>query len=236
MITPDRIPRDAGSDALAGAGAGASYGALAGSIVPGLGTAVGAGVGAVIGAGAKIYMGARQRQQAKKLKPNDYLPPFALENNILARYMFNSTAYPGQSQDEARTDRTTGNAIGQIQKNAKSSTDILNSAALIQARGTNVNNDIAKRYQEFKMGSLARLMGSNQQLAGYQDRNMQQYYAAKSALLGAGLQNIWGGVNDIGGSLSSAGQAYDAASAAASALKKKKSAEWKAANPGGITE
>jgi len=196
IISPDRIPRDAGQDALSGAGAGAATGAAFGPW--------GALIGAGIGAGAKLIMGANQRAQAKKLKPNDYLPPGALENNILARYMLNATTYPGQEQDQARNDQTTANAVGQLQKNAKSGTDILNSAALIQARGTKSNNDIAQRYQQFKQGALSRLMGSNQQLAGYQNQNQQQYLAAKSALLGAGLQNIYGGINDIGGGIAAA--------------------------------
>lgn len=197
MITPDRIPRDGWSDAGSGAASGAAAGAPLGPY--------GALIGAGIGAGAKLILGANQRAQAKKLKPNDYTPAGALENNILSRYMFNATTYPGQGQDQERTDRVTANAVGQIQKNAKSGTDILNSAALIQARGTNANNDIAQRYQQFKQASLGRLMGANQQLAGYQNQNQQQYLAAKSALLGAGLQNIYGGISDIGGGVATLG-------------------------------
>lgn len=193
ILYPDRIPRDqwsdAGAGAMQGAGAGAAFGPY------------GAVIGAGIGAGSKLLLGAQQRKKASELKPNDYVPQGALENNILAKYMLGATAYPGQEQDQARTDRVTGNAVGQIQKNAKSATDILNSAGLIQARGTNANNDIAQRYQQFKQGSLSRLMGSNQQIAGYQNQNMQQYMAAKSALLGAGIQNTYGGLSDIGGAI-----------------------------------
>lgn len=197
ILTPDRIPRDAWSDAGAGAAQGAGAGAALGPY--------GAVIGAGIGAGAKIYLGAKQRAEAKKLKENDSIPSAALENNILARYMFNSTAYPGQGQDVARNDQTTANAVGQIEKNAKSGTDILNSAALIQARGLKTNNDIAQRFQQFKAGSLSRLMGTNDKVSGFQNQNKQQYLAAKSALLGAGLQNIWGGVNDFGGTVSAMG-------------------------------
>lgn len=193
ILSPDRIPRDAGQDALSGAGAGAAAGAAFGPW--------GALIGAGVGAGAKMIVGANQRAAAKRLKPNSFIPPSATENNVLARYMFNATAYPGQEQDIARGERTTANAVGQLQKNAKSSTDILNSASLIQARGTNLNNDIAQRYQQYKQGAVARLMGTNQQVAGYQNQNQQQYLAAKSALLGAGLQNIYGGVSDIGGGI-----------------------------------
>lgn len=196
ILTPERIPRDGWSDAGSGALTGGATGAA-------IGGPYGALVGAAVGAGAKLILGANQRAQAKKLKANDFIPQSARENNILSRYMFNATTYPGQAQDQARTDRTTANAVGQLQKNARSGTDILNSAALIQARGTNANNDIAQRYQQFKQASLGRLMGANQQLAGYQNQNQQQYLAAKSALLGAGLQNIYGGINDIGGGIAS---------------------------------
>lgn len=197
ILSPDRIPRDAGSDAGSGALSGAAVGT---SILPGWGTLIGAG----IGAGAKLILGANQRAQAKKLKPSDYLPPAARENALHAQMQANATTYPGQTQDQTRADQTTANAVGQIQKNSKSATDILNSAGLIQARGNAVNNDIAQRYQQFKQGALARLMGTNQQLAGYQNQNQQQYYAAKSALLGAGIQNTYGGISDIGGGIAAA--------------------------------
>lgn len=159
-------------------------------------------LGAGIGALGKLITGGIQSHKAANLKEDTYIPPEAKENQDLARIQNNATTYTGQSADEARGKQVVANAVGNVQRNAKSASDVLNSAANIEAGvGTNMANTIASRYQQFKKDSLNRLMGANNVVSGYQDRNHQQWLNYKKQLEGASLQNFWGGVSDIGGGI-----------------------------------
>lgn len=162
--------------------------------------------GAAIGGLGKLVTGAYQRSQAKKLKEDTYIPPEALENKKIATLQANQTQYAGQNADEARNNQVIANSVNNLQRNAKSAGDIINTSANIEAGlGNQMANQIASRYQQFKQNALNRLQGANQTVAAYQDRNHQQYLNYKRQLQGAGLQNIWGAVNDVSGGIASNG-------------------------------
>jgi len=155
---------------------------------------------AVAGTTYKLYQANQQDTAAKRQKPTNYVPPAALDNQKLAQQQANATTYAGQSADEARNDKTVSNAIGNVQRNARSATDILNSAANIEGGLKNkMNNDIASRYQNFKQNALGKLMAANSNVAGFQNQDQQQFLNYQRQLEGAAMQNRYGAVNDLTG-------------------------------------
>jgi len=160
-------------------------------------------VASAVAVGTAIYKGVEANQQdtiAKRQKPTNYIPPAATDNQKLAESQANATTYAGQSADEARNRQTISNAVGNVQRNARSATDILNTAANVEGGlGNQMANQVASRYQQFKQGALQRLMNANQNVAGYQNQDYQQTLNYKRQLEGAAMQNRFQAVNDIGG-------------------------------------
>lgn len=166
-------------------------------------------VATAVTVGGAVYKGIEANQQdtkAKRLKPTGYVPPEAKEAEQLAEQQANATTYAGQSADENRNNRVVSNSVGDLQRNAKSASDVLNGASNIQAGlGSKMAETISSRYQQFKQGALSRLIGAKGNVAGYQNLDQQQTLNYQRQLEGAATQNRFGAVNDIAGAAASYG-------------------------------
>jgi hypothetical protein len=148
----------------------------------------------------KLYQANQQDTAANRLKPTGYIPPAEEANQRMAEQQNNATTYAGQASDEARNRQVIANAVGNVQRNARSANDVLNSAANIEAGlGSNMANQIANRYQQFKQNALARLMQTNARVGQYQNNDFWNYLNYKRQLQGAAMQNRFGAVNDLSG-------------------------------------
>lgn len=163
--------------------------------------------------GAKAGFGAIQAHRGNKLAKQAIRPTYNIpsaENNYLAnaQAMAQNSRLPGQSAIE---ENIGGSTAGAIRAGQESGDPVAQMALLAGVNAnqnqalTNVGVQGAQMQQQNKMN----LQGALQNYAGYQDKafdinSMQQFQdktKAASALKGAGIQNLWGGLENIGGSL-----------------------------------
>lgn len=151
----------------------------------------------LISQGAKIWAGARQRKMAKELKKSDYVPSELTDNQDLAGQMAFSNRSFNQSVDEAETRKniaTTGYSMKQMAGGAA------RKLATTSAMSNRFMNNMARmrqRGRNARMNRVDRFMDANRAVGAVKMDNQRRYEAAKSALLGASMQNIYGGISDL---------------------------------------
>jgi len=164
---------------------------------------IGLAAGAALQGGAKIAQGISQKKRAKRLKESTYIPPALLEAEAQARKQANATRYAGQEVDEANIAQASATAVSNVNKAATNSADALNMGAAIVGSEQKQKQQLGKTLQMFKQRGQDNVRQTLYQKAQVQARNRASYEAAKSALTGASIQNIYGGVSDFGGAAAS---------------------------------
>lgn len=159
-------------------------------------TAFGLGVGAL-----KTLGGLFQRNKAKKLKESDQISPELAKAEAEANQLANATKAPGQAQEEANVRQSTSRAISDAKKVAGGANEILNYASAAQGTENKAMRDVSRRALLYRDQARKNRAAIRQQIASQRAANRQQFQAAKSALLGASNQNIFGGLTDMGGTL-----------------------------------
>lgn len=150
---------------------------------------------------ASLYTAYKQNKMLKSLVPSTYIDPSTLRNKSMANTMVNSTQYAGQDIDRLNLNRNMTNSIGGLNRTVSNGGDILNFAGSALAQKNNAEMALLSRFQNYHNNSLAQLMNANRAVGAQERENMNKYYAAKSALIGAKNQNI---ANAFGGGAASA--------------------------------
>lgn len=148
-----------------------------------------------------IYQGVkglRQKNQAKKLKESNWIPPELMMNKDLANNQAFSRRAPGQSMGEERVRRTMANTISAGQRMAGG--DVNKMAAITSAASSSANDanaDLTAMGASFSEGAFNRLAGANNAIAGQKRINRAEYLDTKNRLDAAGDQNIFNSVNNL---------------------------------------
>lgn len=168
----------------------------------GAGSAIGIGAGILKGIGGLIQQGKANRM-LKKLKDPGYEIPDEYKQNLGIAENMARTGLPSEQYNQASTNIQRGTQAGLRQLGRMS-----NPFAAIQGlargqsdafAGLDANNAATRRQ------NILQAMGARRELAGQrlaQQQYAQQRYMDKvneaNALKGAGLQNMGGGLSDIG--------------------------------------
>lgn len=142
-------------------------------------------------------LGIYQLLRAKKLKKDNYIPPSLQQNIQEAETLASKSKYTGQSYDESQVKRNSANAVERAKEGTNSSANLLNAVSNIQSKENDAINQIGNKAQQFQMVNRGNAINLRGQRAGYEMDNMKRYWAAKSALKGAGIQNLMQGQASI---------------------------------------
>lgn len=142
-------------------------------------------------------LGLYQLIRAKKLKQDNYVPPSLQQNIREAETLAGKTRYTGQGYDESQVRRASANAVNRAREGTNSAANLLNTVSAVQSKENDAINQIgqkALKFQEVNRNNAQALRG---QRANIEMDNMRRYWAAKSALKGAGIQNLMQGQASI---------------------------------------
>lgn len=180
--------------------AGALSGAASGSVVPGWGTLI----GGVVGAGTALIEGESQKSKAKKLlaaqRPTQNVPQAVLENQEIAKQKA-TQGLPAAQYDLAMKNiqRQSNEAVA----NAQSRRAGIGLIPAIQQQQNDAQASLDAQNAAARNANIKTLMGVNNTVGGYQQQNFDwnqkqkylQNYNYGMQLLGAGNQNIVGGID-----------------------------------------
>lgn len=142
-------------------------------------------------------LGLYQLWRARKVKPDNYVPP-SLDRNLKdAEARATRTKYIGQDHDESQIRRASANAISRSKESTTSAANLLNAVSATQSKENDALNNVgnkALQFQEVNRNNVQNLRG---QRAGYEMDSMKRYWAAKAGLKGAGIQNLMQGQASI---------------------------------------
>ena len=145
----------------------------------------------------KGVQGIRQRNQAKKLRPEDfqYIPPALRENLASQRNIARSARMPGQAQAESNIRQQAAQAMNTA--GAGSLADKIAAAQGIQAQSQQAMGNLATQGAQFQQQEQNELQDLMNQQAAYEEAGQRSFEQTKQGLLDAGSQNIFGGVSDV---------------------------------------
>lgn len=184
-----------------GIGSGALSGAAAGTaIAPGWGTLI----GGVVGAGEGLITGEEQKSKANKLlgqpRPGYNIPKEALDNQQIAQNLA-LTGLPSAQYEQAMKNiqRQSNQAISSAQDRRAG----IGLIGTIQQKANDATGNLDAQNAEARRKNIGTLLQQNQNVAGYRDKQFdwnqkqkyQQNYNYGMQLLGAGNQNIVGGID-----------------------------------------
>jgi hypothetical protein len=168
--------------------------------------AIGAGVSA-LGSLGKIFAGAKQNKLANQINPmfQQYQKnPLAQENLAVNKNMFYGRM-PGAQKAESNIMQAQANQLANVQRGATDASQLLAMGAGLQGGVNDAFSNLAAAEAQSKAGLLPSL---NQAYRGVisegdkaYDSMMQKFQMdtqAKAALRQSGMQNIFGGIGDIG--------------------------------------
>jgi len=139
----------------------------------------------------QFFQGIRQKQLAKNLKQDTYIPGALREAEARTRTRAGVTKLPGQDRAEEKIKSTTANTIAVTRRNAKDSTTVLEKTQQADAVSKAAVGDMNARVEGYKLKNEEKLNQVLSQKASYQKANKDQFDAAKSALEGASSQNFY---------------------------------------------
>jgi len=152
----------------------------------------------------KMILGAKQRKRARNLQRSegfDYISPELLKNQALAEQGAYSARSFGQGADEAAIRKQaaggryaagqTGSVAKRLAATSTSTSGYLDRLSRLREKGRGERE-----------GRVGRLMATNVMVGNVKAENERRFQATKEALLGASQQNIYGGVSQLGDTLS----------------------------------
>lgn len=164
--------------------------------------------------GAQTAYGIVQQQKAKKeleqlgARPEYQVQPEAYKALGISQSLASNRNLPGQQDMEAMIDAQTGNVVTDINRSGGSMADRMAAIAAAYAGGTTQKVGIGIQAQQQYLNNLQNLQQAYGQMVSEKDKvfnSKQQNYdmknAALQALMGAGIQNIAGGVQGMAGSV-----------------------------------
>ena len=166
---------------------------------------------------AQTVYGKVQQQKAKKEleklgdRPEYQVQPEAYKALGISQSLASNRNLPGQQDMEAMIDAQTGNVVTDINRSGGSMADRMAAIAAAYAEGTTQKAGIGMQAQQQYLNNLQNLQQAYGQMVSEKDKvfgSKQQDYdiktAALQALMGAGIQNIAGGVQGVAGSANQA--------------------------------
>jgi hypothetical protein len=151
--------------------------------------------------GLKTIAGLFQKNKAKKLKESNYIPPALKEAETEAKILSNASTAPGQQAEEEAIKQGTSQYLSNVSKTGASANEMQNFAGAAIGNENKLKRDIARRTLLWKDQQRSNRNAIRGRIGQQQSENRRQFQAAKSALTGAGNQNLFSGLSDIGGSL-----------------------------------
>lgn len=167
-----------------------------------IGLAIAAGAG-LLKAGAGVYQQAKGKKMLKKTIDPGYKIPKGFGQNLAQSEQLARVGMPSQQYNQAQQNisRNVGTGVRALSRSANPAAGV---AGLVRAQndatmGLDVSNASARRQ------NILQAMGARREMAGQQ--LAQQQYAQNryfdkvneaNARIGAGTQNIFGGISDIG--------------------------------------
>lgn len=139
------------------------------------------------------------KKRYNELTESSYIPPSLNQAINNAGNQANATRYAGQDVDEQNIRNASNTAITNVQRGATSSANVLNAASQIQGNQNKAMAQVGGTLQRNKNQWFNNFNNLLLGRADRQQRNRDQYLAAKSALLGArdaAKMNVWKGVDD----------------------------------------
>lgn len=156
-----------------------------------------------------IFTGISQNKQANAINPEYHAyetSPYAKSQLGIAQQMFNGRL-PGAAQEEQNIAASQANYGNQVNRNATDSSQALALNALAQGQSNNAYGNLQQKESQYKSSMLGNLNAGYQAMTNegdkiYQDQ-LQKYYSdmqQKMYYKNAANQNIFGALNDLGGS------------------------------------
>lgn len=166
---------------------------------------------AVVGAGVKIYSGIRQNQLAKQIHPTTNAQtdnPYLKQQLGTAKQLFNSQM-PGTADEMKGIANAQGNFNANVQRNATDSAQALQLASLGQGGANNAYLKLGEQEGAWKMGLLGNLSNAYESAYGSVLDKYRTETAQQQGLRQGGMQNIYGGINDLSSAYSTGMQYTD---------------------------
>lgn len=174
------------------------------------GAAIFSAIPAAINTGFGIYQTIKGQQMLDGLKnPQMQIPAGATAAENVAKNLAMQSSLPGQHLIENKLGNITGNLVNDAKRLSDNPNDALDATMKAYAMQEDKTNDLGIAAAQFQQGNQQNLQGQENQMANWQQAQWQnnelnpylRKAATASALLGAGIQNISGGLNkasDIG--------------------------------------
>lgn len=171
---------------------------------------------AVLSGGFKAITGMGQARRGRKLAASNHHPTYmrpveSTQALNLAEQNYRN-GMPGEQLYLNDIQSSQAAALESATQGASGSGDIIDAATKINANAGNSYNDFVKTRAGYKAGALQNYIGQLGNQAHYSDKEFQynqdepykEKAATASALIGAGNQNIYSGIDDITGAAASA--------------------------------
>ena len=184
--------------------------------LPALAAAAIAAAPAIGSAAYKIFAGGKQVRDGKKIDKNNKFIKYERSGEVRDALALSERNYlngmPGSDLYENRIGTSAAMAMESATQGASSSGDVLDAATKISQNTNNALLDLGIQEDEFKQRALGGYTDQLENTAQYADKefnyNVAQPYqrnaAAASALIGAGNQNVFSGVDEGLGAAASA--------------------------------
>lgn len=142
-------------------------------------------------------LGLYQLWRARKVKPDNYVPPSLQKSLNEAEAVKGRTKYINQDYDEAQVRRASANAVSRAKESTTSAANLLNATSAVQSNENDALNQIGNKARQFQEVNRMNAQNLRNQRAGYEMDSMKRYWAAKAGLKGAGMQNLMQGQASI---------------------------------------
>lgn len=167
--------------------------------------------GALLAAIPSIYQGIQGMQQQKKAagmnmtRPGYQISPYLYANKNMYDTLSQSNRLPGQSIIEDKLNQSTEQGVNNLKNNVNNPNDLAGGITALNRDNINATNELGIAGSQARLGAVDRLAGANDALTEANNAKNQwdtydpylQFMAAKSALQGAGMQNVQQGLNGI---------------------------------------
>jgi hypothetical protein len=166
---------------------------------------------AVVGAGVKIYSGIKQNKLAKQMHPTTNAEtdnPYLKAQLGTVQQLFNAPI-PGMQNQMRGIQASQSNTNSYIQRNATDSAQALSLGELNQGITNNAVTNLGGQEAQYKMGLLGNLSNAYGAAYGSVLDKYKTESAQQQGLRSAGMQNIYGGINDVSSAYSSGTQYQD---------------------------
>jgi len=166
---------------------------------------------AVVGAGVKIYSGIRQNKLAKQIHPTTNAQtdnPYLKEQLGYTKNLIDAPM-PGYANQLRNINTNQANTNNYIERNATDSGQALALGQMSQGITNNSYDNLQGQEGAWKMGLLGNLSNAYGAAYGSVVDKYRTETAQQQGLRSGGMQNLYGGINDLSSAYSSGAQYMD---------------------------